>query len=198
MFVLVVLYAAVIIWASIIWLKSDADSFQNEAVQTKSEPGSPERDRSPEQRDQIRIKEYELHIALYQFYFKLGLDVVSFFFLLTGGIVAYVLTNYKRSPKTKIRNVEFPILKLALLLPILLSGVFGWTFVYAANKWLAVVGKVRRFRIYLGLEKVPDMEMMYVLLLVFGYIFFVVGVALILLMLIDIDKPARAGESNAD
>ena len=182
---LIGLYLLVIIGTTIYYLGSDAGSAQSDAGRQVVE-------RTQEQRDAIRMKEYELHIGIYQFYFNLGLSAVTFFYLLTGGILAYFLTNYRQSPKKTLFNVEFRILKLALLLPILLSGVFGWIFIYGANKWVAVIEKVRGFRNYLGIEKVPDMQMMHMLLLVFGYIFFIVGLVLIMLLLLDIDEAPDA------
>lgn len=157
--------------------------------------------RDPVKQDEIKLKEYELHINLYQFYLNLGLSAISFFYLITGGTLVYFLTNYKHSPpKTIILRereslkdslclvTDFPILRIALLLPILLSGVFGWAFIYGAKKWLEVISAIGGFRDDLGIEKVPDIQFLHQLLCVFGSIFFVVGLFLLPLLFVDLYK----------
>lgn len=166
--------------------KDDVGNRQMNASQQKVE-------RTKEKQDEIRLKEYELQINLYQFYLNLALSAITFFYLLTGGILAYSLTNYKESPRKPIPlfGEKFPIVKLSLLLPILLSGVFGWVFVYGARKWNSLVDRIGGFRDDLSIEKVPDIQMLSQLLLVFGIIFFFVGIVLIIFLFVDLGESAE-------
>lgn len=183
------LYLATIICTVVLYC-SFKDEVDNRQINTNEQKV----ERTKEKRDEIKLKEYELHVTLYQFYLKLALDAITFFYLLTGGILAYSLTNYKESPRMRIFlfGDKFPIVKLSLLVPILLSGVFGCLFIYGAKKWYALVDRIGAFRNFLDIDKVPDIQMLSQILLVFGGIFFLVGIVLIIFLFVDLDKPANS------
>jgi hypothetical protein len=150
--------------------------------------------RTREEIDQIKLKEYELHINLYQFYLNLGLSAIVFFYLLAGGIIAYLLAHYSDATNVKIIfiNIESRMLKLSLLLPILLSAVFGWVFLYGARKWRQVMLTIKNLRMHLDNEKAPDIQILYWFLLVFGNKFFIVGLLLLASLSIDLGKPSQS------
>ncbi len=148
----------------------------------------------------VMLKEYEIHIDLYKNYIDLGLSAVTFFFLITGGILTYILKNESETNETTIlsrstrkesrstrkeskstrkdkRNI-----KQALLLPILLSNVFGCIFIYGAVKWYEVKNVIDSLRFSLKIQRVPDVEILLMMLIVFGIVFFIVGLFLISLL----------------
>jgi cytochrome b subunit of formate dehydrogenase len=133
-----------------------------------------------------KMKEYELHISLFQYYLTLGFSAVTFFYAITGGILAYILKAGEENPKSITFKIPFmerewkvPMLKLSLLLPILLSNVFGCIFIYGAYKWLTVKGSIIVLRADLGIKKVPDLQILLQMLFLFGGIFFFVGFILL-------------------
>lgn len=115
-------------------------------------------------------KEYELHIELYKYYLDLGLKANLFFYFITGGILGIYLNN----PASR-------LMKFSLLLPILISLAFGGVFIHGAFLWMRVSVVIREIRRELKLKKAPDINILSVLLLVFGTIFLVIGISIILL-----------------
>jgi hypothetical protein len=113
-------------------------------------------------------KEYELHIDLYRYYLDIGLKANLFFFFIAGG----VLGIYLQKPSG--------IMKFSLLLPILLSFAFGGVFLHATFLWMRVSEVIREIRRELKLKKAPDINLMSLLLFVFGIVFFVIGTSIVL------------------
>lgn len=159
--------------------------------------------RTQEKIDDIKMKEYEIHINLYQIYLNLGLNAIAFFYILTGGILAYFFGNYETSPTvpfslfkgTRLNPTgKISILKLSLLLPILLSAVFGWVFIYGAVKWSSIMITIQEIRDYMGFVKAPDIQILYWFLLVFGIKYWVIFILLIILLF----KKLNAGSGLTD
>lgn len=96
-----------------------------------------------------------------------------FFYLITGTILGFYLTR----PEIKYK-------KLSLLLPMLMSLALGGMFIHAAILWMRVSRFIRRIRGELNIKKAPDINIMTVLLVVFGFITLTVGVAMGLLVII--------------
>jgi hypothetical protein len=115
-------------------------------------------------------KEYELHIELYKYYLDLGLKANLFFYFITGGILGIYLQNPARR-----------LMKFSLLLPILISLAFGGVFIHGAILWVRISDVIREIRRELKLKKAPDINLMSLLLFVFGTIFLVIGVSIVLL-----------------
>ena len=74
----------------------------------------------------LKIKELEIRISHYKYYITAALQANVFFYVTTGGVIAYYL---KYTHEAKIPHLEF-----FLLLPILLGSVLGGVFFYGA--WL--------------------------------------------------------------
>lgn len=125
-----------------------------------------------DERDE-RWKEYNLHIDLYRYYLDLGLKANLFFYLITGTILGFYLTH----PEVRYK-------KIALLLPILMSLALGGIFIHGAILWIRVSRIIRETRKELHIKKAPDINLMTVLLVVFGFIFLVVGASMVLLVII--------------
>ena len=115
-------------------------------------------------------KEYELHIELYKYYLDLGLKANLFFYFITGGILGI----YLQSPASR-------LMKFSLLLPILISLAFGGVFIHGAILWMRVSDVIREIRRELKLKKAPDINLMSLLLMVFGTIFLVIGISIVFL-----------------
>ena len=129
-----------------------------------------------------KLKEYELHITLYQYYLTLGFSAFSFFCVMIGGILAYILKNYKESPEIipfAKGRWKIPMLKLALLLPIFMSSVFFSIFIYGAFKWYVVQISIIALANDLRITKVPDLQILIQMLGLFGAIFLFIGFILL-------------------
>lgn len=138
-----------------------------------------------------KMKEYELHINLYQYYLTLGFSAFSFFCVITGGILAYILKNYKESPEIipfAQGRWKIPMLKLALLLPILMSSVFGSIFFYGAWKWFDVKINIINLGKDLKMSKIPDLQILFQMLGLFSLIFLFIGFILVVFFFLDISK----------
>lgn len=125
-----------------------------------------------DERDE-RWKEYTLHIDLYKYYLDLGLKANLFFYVITGTILGFYLTH----PEVRYK-------KVSLLLPILLSLALGGIFIHGAILWIRVSRIIRETRRELNIKKAPDINLMTVLLIVFGFITLIVGVSMVLLVII--------------
>jgi hypothetical protein len=120
----------------------------------------------------LQWREYEVQIDLYKYYMDMCLKVNAFFYVIAGGILSFYFLNYTR-----------PFVRYSLLLPILISFVLGGVFFYGASKWERVVRMIREGVNGLELVKAPDIQILYILLRVSGIIFFVVGIAMLVLFL---------------
>jgi len=125
-----------------------------------------------DERDE-RWKEYNLHIDLYKYYLELSLKANLFFYAITGTIVGFYLTHPEVGYK-----------KVSLLLPILLSLALGGIFIHGGILWIRVSGIIRETRRELNIKKAPDINLMTTLLIVFGFIFLVVGVSMVMLAIV--------------
>jgi hypothetical protein len=82
--------------------------------------------------DNSKWEEYKLHIDLYKFYMDIALKANLFFYAISGGILTYCLGKYK----------DVNLIKYSLLLPILMSIVFGGIFIYGARTWYRVMERM--------------------------------------------------------
>lgn len=132
---------------------------------------------------EIKWKEYTLRVEHYRYYLTLALQVNAFFYLTTGVVFGYYLNN---SPQSAL---------FFLLLPILIGSVFGGIFIYGSKlqkKASISIEKLRNelagYKFALKTEEFFDVRTIHMLFLIFGCIFLLVVIALILLPLIT--KPA--------
>ncbi len=112
-------------------------------------------------------KEYELHINLYRYYLDIGLKVTVFFFFVTGAIVGFYL-----------RNPKWPM-QLSLLLPFLMCLAFVGVSFHGAILWSRVTYIIKDIRKELGIKKAPDINLMTLLLVVYGAVFLIIGAAIV-------------------
>lgn len=135
----------------------------------KEGPARPKDSLSKEEWDKT-WNEYELHIELYKYYLDMGLKANLFFYFITGGILGLYLQNPARR-----------LMKFSLLLPILMSLAFGGVFIHGALLWMRLSDIIRSIRRDLKFKKAPDINILSLLLVVFGLIFLVIGVSIIFL-----------------
>ncbi|HEX8774904.1 MAG TPA: hypothetical protein VF735_15125 [Pyrinomonadaceae bacterium] len=124
---------------------------------------------------ELKWKEYTLHIDHYRYYLNISLQGNVFFYTVSG----VVLGVYLKTP-----NDNF--LEFLLLLPILLGASLGGIFIYGGNLWAKAYNNIENITEVLRksgfeVERAPDIHLLRVFLKTFGYIFFGVGVLLILL-----------------
>ena len=124
----------------------------------------------------IQLEKYKSHYERYQFYMDISLKVIVSYYLVTAAILSF----YFGSPNN-------PYGKISVLLPIVLGFVWSGVFLYGARLWL----NARRG--ILDLEKnlidqrliipPPDFHLLLRLLFVFGLLFFIVAVSILLVWL---------------
>ena len=117
-------------------------------------------------------KQYQQNVELFKFYLDLLVKFNVFFYAVTGAIVAFVLAHVGESS----------ILRLALLLPMIMSVAFAGFFVYGS----VLMGVLRRdtfaLRDALQLRAAPDPHVLSVLLILFAVIFLLVAVGCAVLL----------------
>lgn len=127
----------------------------------------------------FRWKEFEMRVEAYRYYLNIALQTNVFFYAITGVVLGFYLNKTTNE-----------YLVYALLLPILIAGILGGVFIYAADlqkKAADTIEDIRReMRNEISDEKkvtikeIPHLELLYILLLIFGRVFIIIGVALII------------------
>ncbi len=138
------------------------------------------------------LDEFKIRVETYKNYLNLALQANVFFYVTTGAVLGFYLNNTTK---------QSPFLEFFLLLPILIGAVLGGIFIYAAKlqkKASTIIEKIRSesnekgFRI----AELPDINLLYLLLVIFGCIFFLVAISLIVVPhLLNIAK-LRTPEDN--
>jgi hypothetical protein len=126
----------------------------------------------------FRWKEFEMRIEAYRYYLNIALQTNVFFYAITGVILGFYLN------KTTSEYLVY-----ALLLPILIASILGGVFIYAAGLQKKAADTIEDIRRELRSEKsddkrvaikeIPDLELLYILLRIFGWVFITNGVALV-------------------
>lgn len=135
-------------------------------------------DIEPDIKRELMWKELAIRIEHYKYYLNIALQVNAFFYLITGGVLGFYLKNPAESAKHPLEYV--------LLLPILLGAVFGGIFIYGARLQEKLIDSMEfirdelRERLGVDIQQLHDAHLLNILLRIFGYIFFFVGAALLL------------------
>lgn len=122
--------------------------------------------------EEIYWREYNLHVELYKYHMDMALKANLFFYVMIGGILKYYFENVR----------EHPIVRIAMLLPALMSLTFFCGFVYAG-----ILAKGRREKIFdlnrrLGLDSAPNINLLQYLLWAFAVLFFITGAGMFYLV----------------
>ena len=138
--------------------------------------GTPHLER--EERLKYVADDLKIRIDAYRFYFNLALQINAFFYVTTGVVLGFYLDPKNQQPGGHL--VYF------LLLPILIGSVLGAIFIFGAKLQRDSSVAIERLRNELnngtGLDIawIPDINLLRLLLTIFGIIFFFVTAALIL------------------
>ena len=117
-------------------------------------------------------RQYSLWLDLYKFHLDIVLKANAFFYLITGGILAF----YFAHPEQR-------LIKWSLLLPIFMSLALAFAFAFGAR--LVVMKSTILFDIthQLNFKTPPDLNVLTVLLGVGAALFFVVAISLFILLI---------------
>lgn len=135
-------------------------------------------DIEPDIKRELKWKELAIRIEHYKYYLNIALSVNGFFYVITGGVLGFYLKN---PPESAAHPLEY-----VLLLPILIGAVFGGVFIYGARLQEKAIDSMEGIReemsekLGLDIQELQDAHLLNILLRIFGYIFFFVGVALLL------------------
>jgi len=135
-----------------------------------------------EERRKDKWEEYKIHIELYKYYLDIFLKASLALLGITGGILTFYFNDKTGSGS---------LLKKALYLPLVFCLAYAGVYLYGAWLWCKVSVTVELLRVQLGIERVPDIQILTALLVVFGAVFYIIGVALLWFIWCDV----RAGES---
>ncbi|HEX8146586.1 MAG TPA: hypothetical protein VF591_05360 [Pyrinomonadaceae bacterium] len=158
--------------SNVIWLtRAQALQREAEAVQRELHKKAEAAQREL-QRTEVQWSEYRIHVDLYKYYLDMGLKASVFFYALTGGILGFYL-----------KNTDVPYIKISLLLPIASSVILGSVFIYGAILWRKVTRNIITIikdlnRSELNIRQTPDIHLLSLVLLLFGFLFLIVGASL--------------------
>jgi len=131
----------------------------------------------------LKWEEFKLRVEHNKYFLNIALQVNVFFYLTTGGVLGFFL-------KDSTQQSQDNHLVFFLLLPILIGAVLGGIFVYGAKLQKNASEKTEELRVELKndfsleIKELPDVQPLHLLFLIFGYIFFLVVAALILVPII--------------
>jgi hypothetical protein len=119
-------------------------------------------------RDELLWKQYELNVELYKFHLDVVVKVVAFHYAVTGAILTYhfqhkgdAVTNY------------------ALYLPIALSAILCFLFVYGALRVGIVRRELEAISGQLKLKTAPAIQLLTLILWAFAILLFLTAMALV-------------------
>ncbi|HEY6186366.1 MAG TPA: hypothetical protein VIW80_01715 [Pyrinomonadaceae bacterium] len=103
--------------------------------------------------EELLWKQYDLHTSLYKHYLEVILKFNVFYYAVTGAILSFYFTK-----------ADIPLVRYALLFPILMSIVFGVLFGFATLLNRVTRNDVFMIRDKLNLETAPDLHILSALL----------------------------------
>jgi len=132
----------------------------------------------------FKLDELKVRIDAYQKYVTITLQVTVFYYATTGAVVGFYLNK---------NNILFAYF---LWLPILIGALLGGIFIYGASlqkEASDIIKKIRNDlnRAELGIEEIPDIHFLRLLLLISGIMYFIIGAALIVLPRIGVATSLR-------
>lgn len=125
--------------------------------------------------EEKKIKQYDTLIGLYKFYFDMIMKATTYYYLITGGIVTYILSE--DNSNTVVNT------KLALILPITLSFCLGIIFFIGGYLNRETRNEVEDIGRLLGYNAPPEMNILSIILFTFGALILTTGLFLIYVMI---------------
>jgi len=116
-------------------------------------------------------RQYEIHVDLFKHYLKLTIEVNVFYYAITGALLSYYFGH--RSEES---------IRFALVLPLLMSVMFGCFFIYGAI--LNRTSRIEMFRVRdaLGLQVAPEFAVLGWFLAISAVLMLAVASALAILL----------------
>lgn len=116
-------------------------------------------------------RQYSMSIDLFKHYLKLVVEFNVFFYAITGGVVSYYFAHSGE-----------PLMRYALLLPFVMSILFGLFFIYGAHLMGYLRREVFSIRDALQLKTAPDLQVLSVFLVISALLMLCVAFGLALVM----------------
>jgi len=137
---------------------------------------------NPDIKRNFKWEEFKFRVEHYKYFLNIALQVNAFFYLTTGGVLGFFLKDSTQQAKDN-------HLVFFLLLPILIGSVLGGIFLYGAELQEEAFAETEILReelkdLGLKIKKLPDAQPLHFLFTIFGVIFFIVVIALILVPII--------------
>ncbi|MGI8641689.1 MAG: hypothetical protein ACR2MG_17310 [Pyrinomonadaceae bacterium] len=139
---------------------------------------------NPEIKRNFKWEEFKLRVEHYKYYLNIALQVNAFFYLTAGGVLGFFLKDSTQQAKDN-------HLVFFLLLPILIGSVLGGIFLYGAElqeeafaETKILMEELNNDGFGLKIKELPDAQPLHFLFTIFGVIFFIVVIALILVPII--------------
>jgi hypothetical protein len=119
-------------------------------------------------------KDYERYIKFYKYYFNLALKANGFFYAIIGGILSIILI--KEVPPANAKITAY-----CIMIAVFMSFAFGGLFIYGSILWNRMKWRMNVVRSELNIEKNVDVHFLTIALGLFGAIFVVVGIVMLIL-----------------
>jgi len=113
-------------------------------------------------------KQYELETNFFKHYLELILKFNAFYYFVTGGILSFYFTR-----------ADTPLVRYALLFPVLMSIIFGVLFGYGVKLNKVTRDDVFKIRDSLGLEVAPEINVLGALLALSAILMLAVAIVLL-------------------
>ncbi len=124
------------------------------------------------------LEQYKIHIDLYKHYLKLSIEFNIFYYAITGAILSFYFVHYG----------DNNIIKYSLIFPIIMGLMFGVFFFWSSSKVKYSRKEIISLCSTLGFETIPEINVLNIILKLFGSLLFFVGLFLILLLFFNANK----------
>jgi hypothetical protein len=121
---------------------------------------------------ELKWRQYELLVNMYRFYLELFLKFNVFLYAVTGAIVSVYLTKLNE-----------PVMRFALLLPVVMNLFFGLVFVYGATRIEVSQKEVKEICGALELSTYPAFRVLTVVLSLGAVLLFLIAAGLLAVVL---------------
>ena len=116
-------------------------------------------------RSEILWRQYQQNIELFKFYLDQLIKLETFYYAITGAIFSYYFAN------KGVEGAEY-----SLLLPLFISVFLGIFFFYGASLLPVIRQEIFDIRDQLNLQVAPDVNVLAVLLIIFGSLSFLIAI----------------------
>jgi predicted RNA binding protein YcfA (HicA-like mRNA interferase family) len=131
-----------------------------------------------EEAREILWRQYNTHVDLYKHYLELTLKLNIFYYAVTGAILSFYFT----------RQYYSNMIRLSLVLPCLMSILFGSLLLYSSILLKVTRKEVFNIRNTLGLQSAPEFNILKYFLIASAVLFFTVAIALLIFFFFDRGK----------